>query len=215
VSELGEPLLAVLRDEEADDGGRGARGWRPHPWWAWTIALLALGTVALLVAGTLLEAANFGTSLRARTCDASPLAGLGMLACAGMLLAAAMQFARLRWDDGAVVTWDAGSLVLSLPVPALMLALTLPGVLGCSLARDIAQVGGLGDALVGTPGIALAAAGATLLGVALGAVAHVGELGGDGGSGPPPSIVELAIEEAEALRADEAAARFHGVESGE
>lgn len=213
MSELGERLLAALRDEDGDTHAAG--GWRPHPWWAWTLALLALGTVALLVAGTLLEAANFGTSLRARTCDASPLAGLGMLAAAGMLLALAMQLARLRWDEASTISWDAGSLVLSLPVPALLLALTLPGVLGCPLGRDVARLDGIGSALVGTPGIALAAGGAMLLGVALGAVAHVGRAPEDALAAPEPGIVDLAIAEAEALRADEAAARFRGVESGE
>lgn len=213
MSELGEPLLAVL-DEDDDAGSRTPGGWRPHPWWAWTVALLALGTAALLVAGLLLEAANFGTSLRARSCDSSPLAGLGMLAAAGMLLALAMHVARLRWHD-ASLAWDTGSLVLSLPVPALVLALTLPGVLGCELGSDIAKVDAIGPALVGTPGIALAAAAALLLGVAIGAVAHVGWHGVEHAPPPEPGIVDLAIQEAEALEAEGAAARFHGVESGE
>jgi hypothetical protein len=125
-----------------------------------------------------------------------------------------MQLARLRWEESFLV-WDVGSLVLSLPVPVAVLAATLPGVLGCALARDIADIGGLGDALVGTPGIALAAAAATLVGVALGGIAHVGWTLLDQGTAPPPGIVELAIAEAEALQTDEIASRFHGVESGD
>jgi hypothetical protein len=214
VSELGDPLLAVLDDDGEDAATRFGRSWRPHPWWAWTLALLALGAVALLAAGVLLHSADFGTSLRARTCDTSPVGGLLLLAAGGACLMLGMQLARLRWEESFLV-WDVGSLVLTLPIPAALLAATLPGVLGCALARDIAQVGGLGDALVGTPGIALAAGASTLLGVAFGGVAHVGWTLLDQGTAPAPGIVELAIAEAEALQRDEAATRFHGVESGE
>ena len=214
MTELGEPLLAVL-DEDADDPhARTGPGWRPHPWWAWTLALLALGFTGLLVAGALLHAADFGTSLRPRGCDASALPGLALLATGGLCLTLAMQLARLRWDE-AFIAWDAGSLVLSLPIPTTMLALTLPGVFGCAVGRDIARLDGIGAGLVGTPGIALAAAAALFVGVALGAVAHVGWVAIDHGAQHVPGIVELAIQEAEALRSDQGASRFRGVDSGD
>lgn len=214
MTELGEPLLAVL-DEDADDGfARGGSGWRPNPWWGWTLALLALGAGCLLAAGAMLHAADYGTSLRPRGCDASSLPGLGLLAAAGLCLTLAAQFARLRWDE-AFLAWDAGSLVLSLPIPATLLALTLPGAFGCALGRDIARLDGIGSALVATPGIALAAGASVLVGVALGSVAHVGWVTVDHAAGHTAGIVELAIEEAEALRSDERAARFRGVDSGD
>lgn len=214
MSELRDPLLAELDEHGEDAATRFARSWKPQPWWAWTLALLALGAAALLVAGGLLSSADFGTSLRARTCDTSPVAGLLLLAAGGACLMLGMQLARLRWEESFLV-WDAGSLVLTLPIPVALLAATLPGVLGCAAGREIARLGVLGDALVGTPGIALAAAASALVGVALGGVAHVGWTLLDHAAAPAPGIVELAIAEAEALQTDQAATRFHGVESGE
>lgn len=215
MSDAGEPYGGALDvDDPAGEGARFGRGWRPRPWWGWTLALLTLAAVSMLGAGAMLASADFGTSLRPRGCDPSALPGLGMLAVSGLLIGLAMQVARLRWEESFLV-WDAGSLVLSLPIPLAVLAAALPGVLGCEAGRDIAQLDVLGDPLVGTPGIALAAGASTLVGLVLAGVAHVGWLALDQPASPPPGIVELAMQEAEALQSDEAAARFHGVESGE
>lgn len=210
----GEPWSLVTDADDLDDPARDRRGWRPQPWWAWTLGLLGTGAVSLLVAGALLASADFGTSLRPRGCDASPLPGLAMLAVAGLAIGMSMQVARLRWPE-AFVVWDAGSLVLSLPIPLAVLAAALPAALGCAAGRTIAQLAVVGDPLVGTSGIALAGASSALVGVGIAGAAHVGWVSPEQGGTPSPGIVELAMQEAEALRADEAAARFHGVESGE
>jgi hypothetical protein len=202
-------------DEEVEQTARLGRSWQPHPWWAWSLGALLAGPIVLLVAGTQLAGADFGTSLRARGCDASPLGGIILLAIGAMLLALGFQLARLR-VVGAVLTLDLASLVVSLPIPAALLAATLPGVFGCSSATDIARVGLVGDALVGTSGIAMAACAAALVGVALATVAHVSWLAPlTTVADVTPGIVELAIQEAEALEAEGAAHRFHGVDSGE
>lgn len=198
--------------DEVDATRLVGTSWQPTPWWGWTLALLGLATLSLLGAGAMLSSAEFGTSLRARGCDPSALPGLGMLALGGLLAGLALQTARLRWPDSYLV-WDAGSLVLSLPIPAALLVATLPGVLGCAAGRDIARLDVLGDPLVGTAGIALCAAASVLVGVAIAGSAHVGWVAAHGGgSEQPPGIVELAMAEAEALEAEGASSRFRGVE---
>lgn len=205
--------LSELTGEEAEDAPPVA--WQPRPWWAWALSLLTLGAGATLLGGTLLAGAEFGTALRARDCDSSPLAGLGMLAAAGLALGLALQAIRLRWH-GAVLVWDAGSLLLSLPIPLALLAATLPAVLGCPAGARIADMALIGSALVGPAGIALAAAASALVGVALAGCAHVGWVSAHGGAGEhQPGIVELAMAEAEALEADSTAGRFHGIDSRE
>jgi hypothetical protein len=97
-----------------------------------------------------------------------------------------------------------------------LLAVTLPGLLGCSIGQDIASIGLVGDALVGAPGITLAGAAAALTGAAFGSAAHVTwQASTIGLVEHAPGIVELAMEEAEALSQDRAAQRLHGVDSGE
>jgi hypothetical protein len=190
-------------------------GWQPTPWWTWTLVLLAGGVAALLVAGEQLASADLGTSLRARSCDTSAVGGVLFLVLGGVLLGLAFACARLR-VPGAVLVWDLGSLVLALPIPAALLAATLPGRLGCHASVTIAKVGLVGDALVGASGLALAGAAAVLCGAALASAAHVTWLAPIGaGVDQPPGIVELAIQEAEALEAEGAAARFHNVDSGQ
>lgn len=202
-------------DAEAEATSRMSRSWRPTPWWAWTVALLVVGAGALIAAGALLAGAEFGTSLRPRDCDPSPLPGLGAIGVGALATGLALQVARLRWADSFIV-WDAGALVLSLPIPGALLVGTLPGVLGCPVARDIAAVDGFGAALVGTAGIALASASAALVGVAIAACAHVGWVSPvPMAADAPPGIVELAMQEAEALEQDPSVGRFHGVDSGD
>lgn len=189
-----------------------SRAWRPQPWWAWHAGALALGSLALLAGGVALSNAELGTSLRARACDASPLAGLAMLALGAVFVAVGMQLARLQ-HPSAVVGLEWRGMAFALPVPILLLVATLPGLLGCALGQDIASLGVIGDALVGAPGLLLAGAAAALVGVALGSVVHVTWLAPTIGIvDETPGIVELAMQEAEALQADAASTRFHGVD---
>ncbi|MCW2922070.1 MAG: hypothetical protein JWL76_1944 [Thermoleophilia bacterium] len=199
-----------LAGDHAD--GPVPRSWQPHPWWAWHLAGLALGTAVLVGGGVALSHAQFGTSLRARACDLSPVGGLLLLVAGALLVTVAMQLARLQ-HPSAVVGLEWRGAAFALPVPLVLLAATLPGLLGCSLGRDIAAVGTIGDALVGAPGITLAGAAAALVGVALGSVVHVTWLAPVFGLiEEPPGIVELAMQEAEALESDAASQRFHGVD---
>ena len=189
------------------------RGWQPQPWWAWHAALLALAAALVITAGALLATADFGTSLRARACDASPLGGLALLALGCAAAGVGFQLARLH-HPAAVASWEWRSVAFAAPLPALLLLATLPGVMGCALGQRIAEFGGpVGDALVGAPGIALAGAGAALLGIAVATGVHVTwQAAVVGAIDDPPGIVELAMREAEALEQDAAAQRFHGVD---
>lgn len=174
------------------------------------VVSLALATACLLAAADRLSAADFGTALRARTCDASPLPGLGLLLAAGALLAvtAALQVRLTR--PGVHLHFDGGALGWTLPVPALLLAATLPGVLGCRVATRFDDVPLLGDALVGMSGTMVAAAAAVLVGVAVGS-AWRGErtlvLGG-----AHVDATSVVIEEAIADAHDPHAGRFRGVD---
>lgn len=208
-----------VADLDLDDGGDHvpavAATWQPRRWWAWSIGALLLGACALLGAGLRFAETSFGTTLRERACDTSPLGGFALVAAGAMLTAFGMQLARLS-ADGAALVVDANVLALTLPIPTALLAATLPGVLGCSLARDIASLGLIGDALVGTSGLLLAAASSALVGVALASSAHVAWLAPQSAiEGTRPSLVELAMHDAEALQSDPAALRFHGVDSGD
>lgn len=184
------------------------------PWWAWTLAGVVGGLVLLLVAGGQLADATFGTSLRARGCDSSSVGGLVLLVLAGLALQLGWRSARLR-VPGATIVFDPAALAVTVPVPALLLAATLPGVLGCGAATDVARVGIVGDALVGTSGLMLAAAACVLVGAALASCASVVLVDLGLLDDESPGIVELAIAEAEALEEDPGATRFHGVDSGE
>lgn len=195
-----------------DHGAPVARAWQPHPWWAWHLAFVALGAAMLIAGGVALSNAEFGTSLRARGCDASPLGGLTLLAIGALLAAIGMQLARLQ-HPSAVVGLEWRGAAFALPVPIALLAATLPGLMGCALGQDIAAVGMVGDALVGAPGLTLAGAAAALVGIALGSAVHVTWLAPVVGLvDEPPGIVELAMQEAEALETDAASQRFHGVD---
>ena len=189
-----------------------ARAWQPHPWWAWHLAFVALAIAALLGGGIALSNAEFGTSLRARACDASPLGGIALLIAGGLLATVGMQLARLQ-HPSAVVGLEVRGAAFALPMPTLLLAATLPGLMGCAIGQDIAAIGLVGDALVGAPGLVLAGAAAALVGVALGSTVHVTWLAPVFGVVEEPlGIVELAMQEAEALESDAAAQRFHGVD---
>lgn len=189
-----------------------ARAWQPHPWWAWYLSVVALGILVLLGAGVALSNAEFGTSLRARGCDVSPLGGLALLVAGSLITVVGMQLARLQ-HHSAVVGIEWRGLAFAVPLPLVLLLATLPGVLGCSLGQDLSTIALFGATLVGTPGLMLAATSATLVGVALGSAVHVTWLAPVTGTvDDTPSMVELAMQEAEALQTDAASQRFHGVD---
>ena len=187
--------------------------WSPRPWWAWTLALLALGAMLILLAGLQLADARFGTQLRSRGCDTSALGGLALLGAGALLTALGCIFTRLR-RPVAVIELDAASLLVTLPVPIALLAATLPGLLGCSIRSDIASVGLVGEALVGMSGALLAAVAVTLIASAVAMVVQVVIVAGDlGVSDEAPDLVELAMAEAEALEEAGASEVFRGVDS--
>jgi len=205
-------LLAEGDDGSADGGRRGMP--QPRPWWAWTLAALGLGTIALVAAGVVLADEQFGTSLRSRACDAALLPGFGLLALGALLVATGCTLSRMH-VPGSVLEIDGVTLPIVLPAPVALLALTLPGVLGCAAASDISALALVGEGLVGQSGIVLAAASAVLVGVALAACLQVSRPAHDHAHPDGESdLVELAMEEADALRAHVASGRFRGVDSG-
>lgn len=182
-------------------------------WWVWTL-LAGLATVAcLLGAGLQLARANLGLELRARACSASPLAAVALVFAAGVGSALTGTFARCR-SVAARLTWDPGTLPYTTLVPTLAMLASLPGVLGCRSASSIARIDIVGDALVGVSGLALCAASTLALGAVVGRCCCA-DIGGTHAAdvNEVPSIVELAIADAEAFRAQGSGSRFHGVNS--
>ncbi|MCW2960231.1 MAG: hypothetical protein JWM25_1727 [Thermoleophilia bacterium] len=178
------------------------------------VASTLAGLAVLLTAATQLGNADLGTSIRARGCSASPLAGLVLFLVAGALLAIAPTLARLR-HAGAVPTWDRRGLLFATPLPLLLALATVPGVLGCQVASDLAGLAVVGGALTGTGGTALAVGALVLLGASLSVMLHVSwALLPLGDPAPPPSIVEQAMLDAEDFEHDPHT-RFHGVDSPE
>lgn len=208
--------LLAEDDTWADGDVRGGRSLQPRPWWAWTLGAMTLGFVALLAAGALLADARLGTALRVRACDTQAVPAVVLLVLGGLLLSLAFTCSRLH-HHGAILRWDASTLAVALPAPATLLALTLPGLLGCAAASDVSDLPLVGEALVGQAGSMLAAVSAALVGAALGSGAHVSVASSASASGrvAPPGIVELAMQEAEAVEAAGIASRYRGVDSGE
>ena len=200
-------------DESSDEEATAvALGWQPRPWWAWASGLSVLGIVALGWSAVLLSQATLGTSLRSRSCDGEVLVAFVALVLAALALALAMVAVRLH-HDGALLGFELTAPLLAAPIPLLALLVTLPGVAGCRAARSLDDLPLLGDALVGSSGIAVAGAAAALLGAALATVATVSWLAPTGPfDDSPPSIVEQRMLEADAFQAERAAERFHGVD---
>jgi hypothetical protein len=188
--------------EPDDEDALGASGpWQPQPWWAWSLVCVAASLALLLVAATRFADATFGTSLRARGCDADLALALALLAAGTLLLALGWKVAALG-ERSAQLGWSLRPLAFTLPVPALLLALTAPGALGCAAARDLAA-----------PGLLLCGASTALVGVALASVARVtSPIGAPELLDDSPGIVERAIAEAEALEVDDSVRRFRGVD---
>lgn len=173
--------------------------------------LQVAGLAAAVAAGLALDEARLGTALRARACDTSPLTGLVLLLVAGACLGLATTQVRCR---NAVGQWriDLATPAWLLPAPLVLLAATLPSVLGCASGVRIARWQLVGSGLVGTSGLALSAAAAFAAGAAVSCALAAP-------SGPrrvtreeEPSFVDLAMADAEEFEADDVASRFHGVD---
>ena len=211
--------MSELPDDEAWPGevdgelGAGGRSWRmpsvPAPFLL--IASLVVAVVALLAAAAQLSAADLGTTLRARHCDTSPLLGLALLTLGAAALAITPALHALSSHRVTRLRFRPTSLGLAVPVPLLLLALTLPGTLGCRSARSFGDAVLLGDALIGTSGVMLAAGAAVLLGAMI-ASAWQGVPVGGGLPGPDDGLAGSLIEQAIAAAHDPEARRFRGVD---
>jgi hypothetical protein len=161
----GDLDLALLDDPGADDPDP-ARATGPQVLQRWAAVAGMAGVIAagaLLGAGAVLSEAELGRASVARGCDPGLGGGLLLLAFAGALLG----FVRIAvdWRFPQEVLFDNARFWALLPVPALLLILTAPAFLGCEVATEVANVQGLGRALTGTPGIALAGASAMACGL--------------------------------------------------
>lgn len=186
--------------------------WQPRPWWIWCSGLMVTGVLTIAWAGALLSGSELGTSLRARSCDGGALGAVAVLAAGAVLVLLGATMARLS-HHGALLAWDPHPLRWTLPVPVLLLAVTLPGVAGCRAAATIANVAVVGSALVGASGLVLAGTAAALLAAALaGTVVVSWGVPSSALAEEPAGIVERAIQDAEAFRAEGAGERFHGVD---
>lgn len=206
--------MTAAVDPFADDSAEEATapGWQPRPWWLWSGALLVAGFVGVLRAGTLVASGSLGTSLRPRACDGDVGGALILMAVGAVLMAFGMSLARLH-HPASVLSWDLRSLPWTVPIPLFLVLGAAPGVLGCRAARDVAELPLAGGALVGSSGILVLGVGIALLAAALAAAANVTWLAPDPAHPEEaPGIVDLAIAEAEAFRADGAAERFRGVD---
>jgi hypothetical protein len=202
--------VSILEEDPADERA-APDGWQPRPWWAWAGTLIVGGTLLVAWAGTLLAAGDLGTTLRPRGCDGQVVGAIALLGAGALAVLAGMALTRLQ-EPGALLAWDAETLPWTLPAPLLLLGGTLPGVAGCTLARDLAALPVVGSALVGASGIVLAGAAVTLLAAALATTASVTAPQPDTGADEPPGIVDLAIAQAEALESEPASQRFRGVD---
>lgn len=168
------------------------------------------GFAAMAFAGRALRAADLGTSIRERACSITPFGGLALLVLAGVLVAASVTAMRLR--RGGVLVADPATGLIAAITPILVLLGTTPGVAGCRSAARVERWDGIGQALVGTSGIALAGAAAFGLGFAIVQAWSVERYIATAVVDEEPSLIDLAIEDAEAYDVDPAARRFRGVD---
>lgn len=197
-------------DDEGADATAAA--WQPRPWWLWSGSLLLGGLALVIWAGARLSTGSLGTALRPRGCDADVAGALALLVAGAMLLALGMSLARLH-HSASLLSWDLRSLPWTVPIPLFLVLGAAPGVLGCRSARDVSTLPLAGDALVGTSGILMLGVGIALLAAAIAAAANVTWLAPEPARAEDaPGIVELAIQESEAFRAEGAGRRFRGVD---
>lgn len=138
-----------------------------------TVAVVAggLAMCALVGAGAVLSYGGLGRAAANRGCEANLLAGLLLVLLAGMLAGMARIVVDRRFEHELV--FDTVRLAATLPVPLAALTFAAPGFMGCSFAVAMADWGALGRALLGTPGMTIAGAGAFAAGLALTNVVRV------------------------------------------
>ena len=161
-----DPELRALLHGDEPAGPTHLQHWQ-------VVSLLAalLGLGCLIGAGTVLSRSGLGAATVNRSCDGSLLIGLALLVAAGSLVG----LARIAVDRRHVSeTWfDGLRAAVMVPVPALCLLLAAPGFLGCHAAIRFAGWGAIGEALLGTPGMAVAGASAFGVGAALASCVRV------------------------------------------
>ncbi|MCW2949240.1 MAG: hypothetical protein JWN41_253 [Thermoleophilia bacterium] len=175
-----------------------------------SVVALVAAAVALLAGASRLASASLGTTLRARTCDSSPLLGLALFAVGGGLLVFSVTSHLRSTAHQMPLRFERRSVAWAAPLPVILLALTLPGTLGCRAAQHFEHLPLVGDALIGFSGAMLAASAATLVGVALGGAwsAPTSVVAGRDHEDPTTTIIEQAIADAH----DPHSGRFRGVD---
>jgi hypothetical protein len=140
-------------------------------WGALTLVCGALAAATLVAAGSELSAHDLGAAAAARGCSPTLGAGLALLAVAGLLGGLARVVADMReWHE---LWWDWSRLVVACLGPATVLVLSAPSMLGCRTALGVSRMPGVGNALTGAPGTALAAAAAAMVGAGLASILRV------------------------------------------
>lgn len=200
-----------MDDDHQHEPSRPA-GWRPGRWWAWSGASFLMGAAVVTWAGMELASSPLGTSLRARGCNADVVGAIAALLAGSLLVLIGMTLVNLH-RPGTVICWSAHALTLTIPVPVLLLGMTIPGAAGCRAARDLAGLPIVGDAFVGASGIVLAGAACSLTAAAIaGCLVVTGGSDQPRGDAEAVNVVDRAIAAAEAFGADPASQRFRGVE---
>ena len=137
----------------------------PHP--ARAIAPTSVATGLVVGAALLARNQELGAAVLRRGCDGGIVLVLVMLVAAGV--AAGLTRATVTWEPGARL-FPEFELAMAAALPAaLLLGLTAPAFAGCKAAHRLADLGWLGNALLGAPGAIVAASCATAVGIAAGA----------------------------------------------
>lgn len=159
------PDIDALLQEDFDEPPRPV-GSPPQRGWVFVVLLaLAMSAGVAIGAGMVLSSAGVASATVHRGCNGAFGAGLALLAGAGFLLGVARIAADRRHPHELYV--DQVRMLVAPLVPIVLLALTAPGFMGCRRAERLSDWGEVGKALVGMPGMAIAAAAAFGLGVAL------------------------------------------------
>lgn len=181
----------LLSEEEREALARSDRTRQRERWGsiAWLLGGASLAT--LLAAGIVLSHAGVGSAVVLRGCSWPFAAGLALLLAAGCLLG--LTHLALRMQHAYAWRFDGGNAFSYAAPPLAVAALTVPGFVGCDIAVRLSRLGVLGDAIVGAPGIALAAASCYGFGYSLFASCRIDQ---DEAPPPPSSVTRpLTIRE--------------------
>lgn len=175
----------------------------PRAWPLVGMLALTMSGATVLGAAVVFDNTSIGGAGVRAGCDFARSGGFALLALGGLLMGLARIVVDRRIPH--VIQLDASRVLTCGLVPFLALAVTLPGTLGCRAAARLGRIDGIGDALLGGPGLTLAAVGAFGVGFALTAAVRV--------SLPPELIAEemarIAAIEAEPLDVVDAALARH------